>query len=162
MLNLDEKLSERQRQATYGVGFLGIGVAILAQVFGWASAADVDHVVDIVSAIGAFLGLGATGLARDVLKEQKTKGAVIGNVDLPVKEVPIEIPVPIELSPLEHITAAVEAASAIERGVKDGVNKITEITGGLINIPAVMAMTPDLPGPLDEMIRGASERFRKP
>lgn len=160
LINLDEKLSEKQRQATYGVGFLGVAVAILAQAFGWASGEDVNQIVDLVSMVGSLLGLGATAVVRNVLKNQRENGAIIGGAKLPTIEVPVEVPVPIELSPLEHITQAVEAASAIDKGIKDGLGQLTAITGGLINIPGVLAMTPDLPGKLDDLVRGAGERFK--
>lgn len=159
LLNLDSKLSEKQRKGAYGSGLIGVGALLIAQAYGFVSPDQFDSIIKLVTVIGGTLGLGAATTAFDVLKGQQKNGAVIGDVALPTVEVPV--PVPAELSTLEKITQAVEEVSALDRQVKNGLDELTQITGGLINVPGVLAMTPDLPGPLDDLVRGAGERYRK-
>lgn len=156
LLNLDSKLSEKQRKGAYGAGLIGTGALIIAQVFGAVSPEQFDSIVKLVTVVGGVLGLGAATTAADVLRNQQKNGAVIGNVELPTVEV-----APPPLSTLEKITQAVEEVRAVDNQVKNGIDQITQITGGLINIPGVLAMTPDLPGELDDLVRGAGERYKQ-
>ena len=68
LLNLDSKLSEKQRKGAYGSGLIGVGALLLAQVYGFVSPDQFQSIVKLVTVVGGTLGLGGVTTAFDVLK----------------------------------------------------------------------------------------------
>lgn len=157
LVNLDNKLSPKQRQATYGAGFLGVGALILAQVFGIVNAESANSIVQLITLVGGMLGLSAAGVARNAISNQRENGAIIGNPELPTEIV--EVPVaPPPMSPVEKISSAVEDVQGLAQGVADGIGQIQVITKA---IPGLITMAPDIPGPLDDLAKDFVARAMK-
>lgn len=146
-------LSETTRNIVYGGGLIGTGAAVIAQAVGVINAESANSVVQLITIVGGLLGVSAATTATSVLASQRKNGAVIGDVELP------SIEVPTQLSTIDKITQAVEEVTALDNQVKSGLDQLTAITGGLINVPGVLAQMPNLPGPLDDLVRGAGARY---
>lgn len=125
-----------------------------ASTFGLITADQAGALNNVGTALTALVGAAVTALAAFRTKKQLKNGT------FDPAPAPVVVTASPELSTVDKITQAVQEVQALDSQVKDGIGKLTEITGGLVNIPGVLNMTPDLPGPLDDLVRGAGARYK--
>jgi len=112
MSTIDSQDKVGTRQAVYGAGLIGTGVALLLAFFKVIDVAQATQVVNIIQTVGGLLGVGATGTAAIVLGRQKKQPGVLDPVQSPEDAIVSNLPVVVE-----NITGALAAGDRVKKAI---------------------------------------------